>query len=211
MEPLGQGLLYESLNLASTWRVPMLFVVENNNIAQTTPTSETVGGSLEARGSAFGLPTWRFNDCDTEFLGNIEQVVEEVRTSRKPGFLVIDTCRLGPHSKGDDLRETDIMDAIRSRDPLTKLRGDLGPARASRIDEAADEFLDEVYRPGKRFSGGKTQSDEAPHFRCGPQLTGYPKNGSGGLNRQRPRIAEQRARPTSLRDSGSDCSGRRSA
>ena len=51
----GQGLLYESLNLASVWAVPMLFVLENNNIAQTTPTADTVGGSLEARGLAFGL------------------------------------------------------------------------------------------------------------------------------------------------------------
>src|SRR5215471_72453 len=54
---LGEGLLYESLNLASVWRVPMLFVVEHNGIAQTTPTAETIGGSIVARGAAFGLRT----------------------------------------------------------------------------------------------------------------------------------------------------------
>ena len=142
----GQGLLYESLNLASTWAVPMLFVVENNNIAQTTPTSDTVGGSLEARGSAFGLRTWHLNDADPNFLSDAEQVVAEIRNSRKPGFLVVDTCRLGPHSKGDDLRGTDIMDAIRARDPLAKLGRDLDPQLKRDIDEAADEFLNEVYR-----------------------------------------------------------------
>jgi 2-oxoisovalerate dehydrogenase E1 component len=142
----GQGLLYESLNLASIWAVPMLFVLENNNIAQTTPTADTVGGSLEARGSAFGLRTWRLNDSDPDFLKNSESVVEEIRASGQPGFLVIDTCRLSPHSKGDDLREPKVMEALRARDPLARLGRDLGPNLKGEIDNAADEFLNEVYR-----------------------------------------------------------------
>lgn len=142
----GQGLLYESLNLASIWAVPMLFVIENNNIAQTTPTADTVGGSIEARGSAFGLRTWHLNDSDPDFLKNSESVVEETRASGQPGFLVIDTCRLSPHSKGDDLREPKVMKALRARDPLARLGRDLGPNLKGEIDNAADEFLNEVYR-----------------------------------------------------------------
>ena len=142
----GQGLLYESLNLASVWAVPMLFVLENNNIAQTTPTADTVGGSLEARGSAFGLRTWHLNDSDPDFLKNSENVVEEIRASGHPGFLVIDTCRLSPHSKGDDLRDPKVMDALRARDLLARLGRDLGPNLKGEIDNAADEFLNEVYR-----------------------------------------------------------------
>jgi 2-oxoisovalerate dehydrogenase E1 component len=142
----GQGLLYESLNLASVWAVPMLFVLENNNIAQTTPTADTVGGSLEARGSAFGLRTWHLNDSDPDFLKNSESVVEEIRASGHPGFLVIDTCRLSPHSKGDDLRDPKVMDALRARDPLARLGRDLGPNLKGEIDNAADEFVNEVYR-----------------------------------------------------------------
>ncbi len=82
----GQGLLYESLNLASVWAVPMLFVLENNNVAQTTPTADTVGGSLEARGSAFGLRTWHLNDSDPDFLKNSESVVEEIAGIRASWF-----------------------------------------------------------------------------------------------------------------------------
>ena len=63
---LGEGLTYESLNLASVWRVPMLFVVENNGIAQTTRTADTIGGSIVARGAAFGLRTWHVDDADPE-------------------------------------------------------------------------------------------------------------------------------------------------
>ena len=65
---LGEGLTYESLNLASVWRVPLLFVVENNGIAQTTKTADTIGGSIVARGDAFGLRTWRLDDSDPDFL-----------------------------------------------------------------------------------------------------------------------------------------------
>ena len=59
---LGQGLLYESLNLASVWELPVLFVVENNGIAQTTPTSATTGGTIEGRAVAFGIQKWRLDD-----------------------------------------------------------------------------------------------------------------------------------------------------
>src|SRR5207302_7985361 len=64
---LGQGLLYESMNLASVWKVPLLVVVENNGIAQTTYTRETIGGSIEERGAAFGFATWHLADDDPEF------------------------------------------------------------------------------------------------------------------------------------------------
>lgn len=65
---LGEGLLYESLNLASIWRAPMLFVVEDNGIAQTTPTAGTVGGSIVDRGAAFGLQPFELDDADPHFM-----------------------------------------------------------------------------------------------------------------------------------------------
>ena len=64
---LGEGMLYETLNLASIWQLPMLFVVENNGIAQTTYTKDTIGGEIEARGRAFGLDTWRLSDDAADF------------------------------------------------------------------------------------------------------------------------------------------------
>src|SRR5262249_40142839 len=118
---LGEGLLYESMNLASIWQVPALFVVENNHIAQTTPTAAVIGGSIRARGEAFGLATWEFDDSDPNFLKNVEEVVEQTRASGRAGLLVIDTMRLGPHSKGDDARPEAEMNAIRDRDPLAAI------------------------------------------------------------------------------------------
>src|SRR6185312_5013304 len=95
----GEGLLYESMNLAAAWCVPVLYVVEANGIAQTTPTCDTLPGDIAARGAAFGLTTWRVSDADPALWECAETAVRSVRSTRRPGLLVIDTCRLGPHSK----------------------------------------------------------------------------------------------------------------
>ena len=141
---LGQGLLYESMNLASIWDVPVLFVVENNGIAQTTDTSDTIGGDIEARGAAFGLSAWRFDDADERFFEQVGMVVEQVRSSQRPGFLVIDTKRMGPHSKGDDLRPETEKSAILRRDPLKALGERLEEHVREAIEERNEAFIQEV-------------------------------------------------------------------
>ena len=141
---LGEGLLYESMNLAATWSVPVLFVVENNGIAQTTDTADTLGGDILARGTAFGLAAWRVSDADPALWQVAADAVAAVRTTRHPGFLVIDTARLGPHSKGDDLRPERTMAAIRARDPLARLGETLDPATRARIDATVAALLADV-------------------------------------------------------------------
>lgn len=140
----GEGLLYESMNLAAAWSVPVLYVVEANGIAQTTPTCETVPGDMAARGAAFGLTTWRVGDDDPALWETAEAAVRSVRTTRNPGLLVIDTGRLGPHSKGDDLRSADEMARIRERDPLDRLGRELPPERRTAIEERNAAFLASV-------------------------------------------------------------------
>jgi 2-oxoisovalerate dehydrogenase E1 component len=141
---LGQGLLYESMNLASVWQAPLLVVVENNGIAQTTYTRETLGGDIDERGAAFGLATWHLADDDPHFCTRVADVVERVRASRRPGFLVLDTQRMGPHSKGDDLRDGEELDEIRRRDPLAALGRRLADEARLRIEERNARYVEEV-------------------------------------------------------------------
>jgi 2-oxoisovalerate dehydrogenase E1 component len=141
---MGEGLTYESMNLASVWSAPVLFVVENNGIAQTTRTAETIGGSIAARGEAFGLKVWRADDADPELFQSVEAIVAAVRLSRQPGLLVIDTMRLGPHSKGDDLRDETEMSYIRTRDPLTRLGDSLRQEIREEIERRNKEFVASV-------------------------------------------------------------------
>lgn len=138
---LGEGLLYESMNLASIWKAPTLFVVENNGIAQTTDTRDTLGGSIEARGAAFGLRTWRLDDAAPEFSRSVHDVVAAMRDGVGPGMLVIDTCRLGPHSKGDDLRPAVEQRRIERRDPLAALGRRLDEVTRSDIEARNRAFV----------------------------------------------------------------------
>ena len=62
---LGEGVVYEALNMAALWEAPILYVVENNRIAQTTPVEQALAGSIPARFSAFGIPSasWTAATC----------------------------------------------------------------------------------------------------------------------------------------------------
>jgi 2-oxoisovalerate dehydrogenase E1 component len=141
---LGEGLLYEALNLSSIWELPLLFVVEHNQVAQTTATTHTIGGSVLDRGKAFGLQCWRLEDTDPSYFEHVEDVVATVRRTRRPGFLMIDTRRLGPHSKGDDLRPPVEMEAIRNRDPLARLAESLSQDVRQAIEKANQKYLEAV-------------------------------------------------------------------
>ena len=147
---LGEGLLYEAMNLASVWSAPVLFVVECNGIAQTTDTATTVAGDVVQRGRAFGLDCWRVGDDEARLWQVAETAVASVREQRRPGFLVIDTGRLGPHSKGDDMRPEAEMAALRARDPVARLGASLDPARRAAIEHAADAYFADLIDAANR-------------------------------------------------------------
>lgn len=138
---LGEGLLYESMNLCAVWKVPVLFVVENNGIAQTTLTSDTLAGSIPGRGEAFGLRTWRLDDSSRDFCSAVADIVAELRAQGGPGLLTIDTARLGPHSKGDDLRSAQELERIARRDPLTAIGERIAPHLRADILERTKAFI----------------------------------------------------------------------
>ena len=165
---LGEGLLYESMNLASIWNVPVLFVVEHNGIAQTTYTRDTIGGDIVARGLAFGLSAWRLSDRDEDFSAQVERVVEDMRESRRPGMLVIDTGRMGPHSKGDDLRDVDERDEITASDPLKALRARCSAEEVEVIESNCKVFLAEVEKAA--MESPLASFDQTPEHSFKPAL-----------------------------------------
>jgi TPP-dependent pyruvate/acetoin dehydrogenase alpha subunit len=117
---LGEGVLYEALNLASLWRAPILFVLEDNRIAQTTPVELAVAGDMRLRFEAFGIPTTELDSSDVlEILPLAAQQLEAVREALAPRALLLHTCRFGPHSKGDDTRPLEEVERLKlNRDPI---------------------------------------------------------------------------------------------
>ncbi|NTV70753.1 MAG: 2-oxoglutarate dehydrogenase [Azonexaceae bacterium] len=178
---LGEGLLYESMNLASIWNVPVLFVVEHNGIAQTTYTRDTIGGEIELRGQAFGLSTWHLNDRDIEFSSKVEGVVAKLRGDRRPAMLIIDTGRLGPHSKGDDLRDATELAALTENDPLMRLGGALSTSQLEEIKSRCSSFLREV--ESLAIHSTLSSFDHLPEHSFKPALSiDFPEAESGVAN-----------------------------
>jgi 2-oxoisovalerate dehydrogenase E1 component len=115
---LGEGLVYESFNFAALHRLPILFVIEDNGYAQTTPVRLGVSGSMTARGEAFGIPAGEIESNDVFALGEVFQdCVDRVR-QRGPFLEVVHTYRLAAHSKGDDYRDAAEIQLWREKDPL---------------------------------------------------------------------------------------------
>lgn len=145
---LGEGAVYEAMNVAALLRLPLLFLIEANGWAQSTDVRTTTAGTLEGRASAFGLPCERCDDLDVAALhGRMEQIVAQVRGGQ-PTVLVVDTRRLLAHSKGDDDRPAELIRAQFAADPLGRWL-DAHPAEAEalradvrdRLDRCAAEVL----------------------------------------------------------------------
>jgi len=119
---LGEGLIYESMNLASIMELPHVFVLENNLYSQSTPQSAAVSGSFSSRAEAFNLKYYSANTWDLEELfKTCKEAIEFSRETQTPCFIDIKTYRLNAHSKSDDDRDKDEIEFFSSRDPLNLL------------------------------------------------------------------------------------------
>ncbi len=139
---LGEGVTYESLNIASLWNLPVLFVVEDNGYAQSTPVALELAGSMRARGEAFGVTTEELDTTDVaEIHDAAGRAVARIRETGAPFFLVLHTYRFSPHSKGDDNRDQAEIADRRERDPLTVAGARLDDSERGEIEAACEARL----------------------------------------------------------------------
>ena len=132
---LGEGVVYESFNIASLWMLPILFVIENNGYAQSTPHTLQVAGSMRARPEAFGISSKECATTDVrQVLSLACELVDAVRSECRPHALVLHTYRLGPHSKGDDCRDPSEIAAAWEREPLKIVRPFLNATKTGEVE-----------------------------------------------------------------------------
>jgi acetoin:2,6-dichlorophenolindophenol oxidoreductase subunit alpha len=142
---LGEGVTYESLNMASLWQLPVLFVVENNGYAQSTPVELELAGSIRARAEAFGVEADELDTTDVEEIhAAARRAIARIRETGAPFWLVLHTYRFSPHSKGDDNRDPAEIEARRERDPLTVAGARLDDAEREAIAGRVEERLAET-------------------------------------------------------------------
>jgi TPP-dependent pyruvate/acetoin dehydrogenase alpha subunit len=139
----GEGVVYEALNIASLWKLPIMFLVEANGIAQTTPTEMQMAGSLAGRCAAFGIPVDEISGVDLDdALAVATRVIDVTRAEQRPHCLISRAIRLGPHSKGDDTRDPVVLRNAWANDPVAALRQRIGPI-ASTIDREIADLMGE--------------------------------------------------------------------
>ncbi len=138
---VNQGVLYESMNLATIWRLGVVFVCENNSYAITTPAKKvTAGEGVQARAQAFGVSALRVDGQDVEEVtGATRTLVAEARAGQ-PSLLECLTYRFLGHSRADPphghYRTRAEVEQWQGRDPLVVL------AQSARMDARECERLD---------------------------------------------------------------------
>jgi TPP-dependent pyruvate/acetoin dehydrogenase alpha subunit len=141
---LGEGVVYETLNLTALWQLPLLLVVEDNGWAQSTPSRLNLAGDIAPRFTAFGLPVVELETTDVlEVDAAAGEVVSGCRARHGPGVLLLHTYRLCHHSKNDDNRPVEEVNARWRYDPLVVHGTRLDPHEAEQIDMEVEDALED--------------------------------------------------------------------
>jgi pyruvate dehydrogenase E1 component alpha subunit len=143
---LGQGLLYEEMNMASLWKLPVIYVCENNLYNEYTNYSEVTAGSIPGRAEAFGIPVEEVDGQDVvAVLDAATRAVGRARAGEGPTFLLAATYRYHGHHVGDIDRayyrkkeEEELW--VKDRDPIELLAARIGD------DDAVSALREKVER-----------------------------------------------------------------
>jgi acetoin:2,6-dichlorophenolindophenol oxidoreductase subunit alpha len=145
---LGQGSLYEVMNLAQLWKLPVIYVCENNQYNEYTHFTETTAGSILGRATAFGIEAASVDGQDVRAVNeDATRLVKRARAGGGPAFLQCDTYRYSGHHVGDINREyyrskQEEQHWKADRDPITVLAKwllDQGYGDAASLDRVRSE------------------------------------------------------------------------
>ena len=152
---LGQGSLYEVMNLAKLWVLPVLYVCENNMYNEYTHFSETTAGDILARPAAFGVRAEGVDGQDVRAVHlRTRRLVAEMRQGGGPAFLLCNTYRYRGHHVGDVSRDyyrskQEEQRWVSDRDPIKLLHQWLteqGLADPSRLEQIRNEVAAEIHK-----------------------------------------------------------------
>jgi TPP-dependent pyruvate/acetoin dehydrogenase alpha subunit len=153
----NQGVLHETMNLAGIWKLPLIFVCENNQYAVTTASSAaTAGPGISHRAAAYGFPGHLVDGMDVEqVMAHFRQAVEHARSGDGPSLLECNAYRYQGHFTAEralklTYRPQEEMDLWRAQDPVTRWgdklaeRAILSPEERAAVDESVDQLVEEA-------------------------------------------------------------------
>jgi pyruvate dehydrogenase E1 component alpha subunit len=146
----NQGVLHETMNLAALWKLPLVFVCENNGYAVTLPQAQSTAGSVVERAAAYGMTAEPVDGMDVEaVLESARAAVERARVGGGPTFLECRTYRFFGHHTAErtmklSYRAEDEIERWRERDPVTTAGARLDAGVRDRIDAEVEALLDDA-------------------------------------------------------------------
>jgi len=152
----NQGILHESLNMSAIWKLPVLFICENNHYGMSMEVRRSVARlPIAQRADGYGIP-WKYIDGNDVLavLETMRIASEYVRSRQGPMFVEAETYRYFGHSKSDRnlYRTKDEIESWRQKDPIVRFRRELVVAKimteeqAEQIDQEAQAVIDETVR-----------------------------------------------------------------
>jgi acetoin:2,6-dichlorophenolindophenol oxidoreductase subunit alpha len=127
----AQGLMYEVMNMAALWKLPVIYACENNGYSEYTKTEEIAAGSITARAEAFGIEAHQVDGQDVLAVNALTaKLVARARKGEGPFFIELMTYRYHGHHVGDINREyyrskAEEKDWRENRDPIIRFRAHL--------------------------------------------------------------------------------------
>ena len=142
----GEGVLYECLNIISKYELPVFLVIEENGIAQTTKTIDTISGSIKQKCQSFNIDVKTLNYEDAYKIYDVSSKLIKKVKRNKPQVLILKSTRLGPHSKGDDTRSAKEISNLKSKDPILKLSRKIKTKDREKLKKNALKFIDDLFK-----------------------------------------------------------------
>ena len=161
----NQGLIFEAYNMANIWKLPVIFICEDNGYAEATPSSYSVAGSQVARANGFGMPGVEVDGFDFFAIHDaMKDAVERARNGEGPSLLHIKTARFYGHFVGDaqTYRGDGEIDQLRADKDCLKLFRE----KVVETGLLTDDQLDEIYEEEK-----KRVADAASAAQAAPRAT----------------------------------------
>jgi pyruvate dehydrogenase E1 component alpha subunit len=137
----NQGQVYETFNIAALWKLPVLFVVENNHYAMGTSVERSAAqGDFAMRGAAFGIPGHKVDGMDVRAMrASVAEALEWCRSGKGPFLLEAQTYRYRGHSMSDPAK-------YRSKEEVQKMREEHDPIEQVRLRLLADGVGEDVLK-----------------------------------------------------------------
>lgn len=142
---LGQGVVYETLNLLGILEIPLLIIIENNGYAQSTSIQNNFNGSIFDRIKGFNISCGESNDfIVNDLYEKFSKILKNIRKNKKAHVEIVNTYRLSPHSTTEYGRPIEEINSQKEKDPLHMLAETIEKEKLVYFDNKVNLYIQSI-------------------------------------------------------------------